>query len=295
MLPALRRSLRLTHATAMVVGIILGASIFIQSSEITRLVPSTRGVMLAWLAAGALTLCGALVCAELSAAFPQTGGVYVFLKQLFSPVLGFLWGWAMFWSVHSGILAAIAVILARYVGYYLPLSEMAIRWVAIGAILFLSLINYLGVKLGSRVQVALTAAKLAAILVMVVVLFWFGGPAHRNLPLKNHAIVPVGLASYGLAVAAGLFAFGGWHMVTYAAGETHDPQRTIPRALLFGTLIVTACYMLLNACYHYVLPLEEVARSRHVAADAMQRTFGAGVGGAMAELVVTTSLESCNG
>src|SRR5437660_591204 len=148
MLPALRRSLRLSHATAMVVGIILGASIFIQSSEITRHVPSTRGVMLAWLAAGALTLCGALVCAELSAAFPQTGGIYVFLKELFSPAPGFLWGWAMFWSVHSGIIAAIAVILARYMGYFLPLGEIAIRWVAMAAIVLLSAINYLGVKSG---------------------------------------------------------------------------------------------------------------------------------------------------
>ena len=144
--PTLRRSIKLPHATAMVVGIIVGASIFTQPSEITRLVPSTFGILLVWLAAGALTLCGALVCAELASVFPHTGGVYVFLKEIFSPVLGFLWGWAMFWSVHSGILAAIAVVLARYVAYFVPLSEVAIRAVAIGAILFLSGINYLGVR-----------------------------------------------------------------------------------------------------------------------------------------------------
>src|SRR5215469_1854721 len=134
MTQALRRSMRLSHATAMVVGIIIGAIVFIQSSEITRLVPTTRGVMVAWLLAGALTLCGALVCAELSAIFPQTGGVYVFLKQIFSPALGFLWGWAMFWSMHSGIVAAIAVVLARYAAYFVPLSEGAIRLAAIAAI-----------------------------------------------------------------------------------------------------------------------------------------------------------------
>src|SRR5215475_14722735 len=130
----------------MVVGIILGVSVFIQSSEITCLVPSTRGVMLAWLAAGALTVCGALVCAELSVLYPQTGGVYVFLKEIFSPALGFHWGWAMFWSVHSGIIAAIAVVLARYVAYFVPIGENGIRGVAIVSILVLSLINYLGVK-----------------------------------------------------------------------------------------------------------------------------------------------------
>src|SRR5215471_10501071 len=143
--PTLRRSMRLAHATSMVVGIILGASIFIQPSEITRLVPNTRGLMLVWLAAGALTLCGALVCAELSSAFPATGGVYVFLKKIFSPAVGFLWGWAMFWVMHSGIIAAIAVVFARYVGYFVPLGDRSTRVVAIAAILLLSVVNYLGV------------------------------------------------------------------------------------------------------------------------------------------------------
>src|SRR5438874_524139 len=262
---ALRRSMRFSHATAMVVGIILGASVFIQSSEITRLVPSTAAVMLAWLAAGALTFCGALVCAELTSAFPQTGGVYVFLRQIFSPALGFLWGWAMFWSIHSGIIAAIAVILARYVAYFVPMGEPAIRAVAI-----------------------------AAILLMVALFFSLGGAAHRTLPVEA-PVEHISVGAYGLAVAAGLFAFGGWHMVTYAAGETHDPERTIPRALLVGTLIVTACYMLLNAGYHYVLPLDEVARSRYVAADAMQRILGAGAGGAIATLVVISAVGSLNG
>src|SRR5215471_8911237 len=126
----LLRSMSLAHATSMVIGIILGASIFLQPSEITRLVPNSRGVMLVWLAAGLLTLCGALVCAELSSAFPDTGGVYVFLKRIF-------------WSVHSGIIAAIAVILGRYAGYFVPLGENGVRGVAIAAILVLSLINYL--------------------------------------------------------------------------------------------------------------------------------------------------------
>jgi basic amino acid/polyamine antiporter, APA family len=284
----------LRHATAMVVGIILGASIFIQSSEITRLVPSTRGAMLAWLAAGALTLCGALVCAELSSAFPQTGGVYVFLSRIFSPALGFLWGWAMFWSIHSGIIAAIAVVLAKYVAYFIPLGETGIRAVAIAAILLLSTINYLGVKFGGAVQVALTAAKVAAIVIMVVAFFWFGGPAHRALPVEAIAahITP---GRYGLAVAAGLFAFGGWHMVTYAAGETRNPERTIPRALLLGTLIVTACYILLNAAYHYVLPLSDVAGSTHVAADAMQRVLGVAAGSVISALVVVSAMGGVNG
>jgi APA family basic amino acid/polyamine antiporter len=295
MRPALRRSIQLPHATAMVVGIIVGASIFIQPSEITRLVPNSFGVVLVWLVAGALTLCGALVCAELASVFPHTGGVYVFLKEIFSPALGFLWGWAMFWSVHSGILAAIAVILARYVAYFVPLSEGSVRAVAIGAIFLLSVINYLGVKLGSAVQLALTAAKLAAIILMVVLLFWFGGAAHGALPAQSASATGTALRSYGLAIAAGLFAFGGWHMVTYAAGETCEPERTIPRALMAGTLIVTACYVLLNAGYLYILPLNEVAHSTRVAAEATGRALGARAGGAIAILVVFSALGALNG
>ncbi|HEY6248788.1 MAG TPA: amino acid permease [Candidatus Angelobacter sp.] len=294
MTQALRRSMRLSHATAMVVGIIVGATVFIQSSEITRLAPTTGGVMIAWLLAGLLTVCGALVCAELSAVFPQTGGVYVFLKQIFSPALGFLWGWAMFWSMHSGIIAAIAVVLARYVAYFLPLKQGAIRLLAMGAILLLSGINYLGIRWGGAVQLVVTAAKLVAVVVLVFLLFWFGGATHRGLPAQA-ATHPASLANYGLAIAAGLFAFGGWHQVTYTAGETQDPERTIPQALLLGTLIVTVCYVLLNAAYQYVLPLSEVAGSAHVAADATQRVLGAGAGSAIAALVVLSAFGSLNG
>jgi APA family basic amino acid/polyamine antiporter len=294
MATALCRSMGLSHATAMVVGIIVGASIFVQPSEITRLVPSSKGLMLAWLAAGALTLCGALVCAELASAFPQTGGVYVFLKRIFSPALAFLWGWAMFWSMHSGIIAAIAVILARYVSYFVPLGEGGIRLFAMAAIVLLSAINYLGVKPGSAVQVGLTAAKLGAIAVLLLLLFLLGGNAHRGLP-PEPAVNRASWAAFGLAVAAGLFAFGGWHMVTYAAGETRDPERTIPRALLLGTAIVTACYMLLNAAYFYVLPLNQVAASTRVAAEATERVLGSRAAGALAIVVMVSAFGALNG
>jgi APA family basic amino acid/polyamine antiporter len=285
----------LSHATAMVVGIIVGSSIFIQPSEITRLVPEERGLMLVWLAAGGLTLCGSLVCAELTSAFPETGGVYVFLKRVFSPAVGFLWGWAMFWTMHSGIIAAIAVVLARYVAYFVPLGETGIRVVAVVAILILSAINYLGVKPGSSVQLVLTVVKVAALAAMVVLLFAFGRTAHGASLSSSMHLPSIPVRSYGLAIAAGLFAFGGWHMVTYAAGETHDPRRTIPRALLAGTLVVTAVYMLANAAYLYVMPLTAVAASKHVASDATKLALGAEVGGMIAVLVVISAAGGLNG
>jgi basic amino acid/polyamine antiporter, APA family len=290
----LRRSMGLPHATAIVIGTILGASIFIQPSEISRLVPSGEGLMLVWLAAGALTLSGALVCAELASAFPSTGGVYVFLRQSISPALGFLWGWAMFWVMHSGIIAAIAVMTARYVSYFIPLGDKGIKAVAAAVILGLSAINCLGVKPGSTVQLVLTSAKLLALAFMLVLLFGFGGEAHRALPLTSLA-PPISLNSYALAVAGGLFAYGGWHMVTYTAGETRDPARTIPRALIIGMGVVTATYMLVNLAYIYVLPLSQVAHSARVAADATEHVLGPRAGGLIAGLVVLSALGALNG
>lgn len=283
----------LTAATSMVVGIIVGASIFVQPSEVTRLVPSRDGVILAWLVSGVLTLCAALVCAELSRLFPETGGVYVFLKQIYSPALGFLWGWTMFFVMHAGILAAIAVVLARYAGYFLGFGDAGVRLLAMAAILFVSFIQYLGVKPGSAVQVTLTAAKICAVALLCALIFILGKTAHHSVALS--ATQPVHFTSFGLAVAAGLFAFGGWHMVSYSAGETHNPERTIPRALIFGVFIVTACYTLLNASYLYVMPLDSVATSARVAADAMERVLGPLGGKAITVVIIVSALGSLNG
>src|SRR5215470_250530 len=289
----LQRSMGLAAATSMVVGIIVGVSIFVQPSEVTRLAANQRGVALVWLLSGVLTLCAALVCAELAWLFPETGGVYVFLKRIYSPALGFLWGWGMFWVMHTGILAAIAVVLARYAGHFFALGEVGVRVLAVAAILVVSVVQYMGVKLGSAVQVGLTAAKLAAIAVICALLFALGGAAHHAIPAE--AQQPVALTKFGLAVAAGLFAFGGWHMLTYTAGEVRDPQRTIPRALVLGVLIVTACYTLLNAAYLYVMPLSQVAQSTRVAADAASRVLGPQSSAAITLVIIVSALGALNG
>jgi len=289
----LKRSIGLGQATAMVVGTIIGASIFVQPSEIARLVPSVPGVFAVWIAAGVLTLFGALCCAELASAFPRTGGVYVFLKETYSPAVGFLWGWAMFWSMHSGIIAAIAVVFARYVGYFVPLGDTGIRLVAIAVILVLSGINYLGVKQGSTLQTIFTLGKviaIAAILVLVVVL---GSPNAA----ATHAVASqeISVGKFALAIAAGLFAFGGWHMVTYTAEETRHPERTIPLALMIGTLSVTACYIALNTAYFYALPLEKVASSTRVAADAAEAVIGRRGGATISAVVIFSTFGAVSG
>ncbi len=282
----LKRSLTLVPTTAIVVGTIIGASIFVQPSEITALVPSLGGVAAIWFAAGVLTFLGALVCAELASAFSRTGGVYVFLNETYSPVVGFLWGWAMFWSMHSGILAAVAVVFARYVAFFVPLGDVGIQLVAAGAILVLSAINYRGVKHGSQLQTAFTIGKVAAIVLMIteglaVAPGDSGGAALAAPQAVDGVAAEVSWTAIIQALIAGLFAFGGWHMVTYAAGETIDPTRTIPRALLIGTVIVTVCYVALNAVYMYVLPLDVVISSTRVAADAAEALVGNVGGGLM--------------
>jgi APA family basic amino acid/polyamine antiporter len=293
----LRRAMGLAPATAMVVGIIVGASIFVQPSLITEEVPSVPGVLLVWCVAGALTLIGSLITAELASAFPRSGGVYVFLSEGYSPAVGFLWGWAMFWSMHSGIVAAIAMIFARYAGTFVPLGDGGLRAVAIGAILLLSAVNLVGVRYGSAVQTAFTAAKLLAVGLIVAAGFLVRVPAADaggGSAATGAGLLGVSAGGFVEALVAGLFAYGGWHMVTYAADETVDPRRTIPRALMAGTLLVTVAYVAMNAAYLRVLPLETVAASSRVAADFADRLVGSGAAW-MSALVVVSTFGAMNG
>ena len=287
----LRSAIGPEQATAMVVGTIIGASIFVQPSSVTGAVPSVIGIIGVWLSAGLLTLGGSLIAAEWAAGCPATGGVYVYLSRAFSPAVGFLWGWAMFWTMHTGIIAAIAMVFARYLGVLVPMSDPTLRLVAAGAVIVLSAVNYVGVRQGSSLQTALTVVKVVAILAVIVLAFAIG-PRAAVPSLASGDVSPRGFL---LAVAAGLFAFGGWHMVTYAAGETIEPQRTIPRALIVGTVIVTGCYVLLNAAYLHVLPVTRVITSTRVAADAADAVLGRGGAVCMTVLVLVSSFGALSG
>ncbi len=290
----LQRSLRLYHAVALVVGTILGASIFVQPSEVTGQVPTLWGTALVWLTAGVVTFLGALVCAELASALPHAGGVYVYLKEAFSPALGFLWGWAMFWTMHSGILAAIALVFARYLGYFVELDGTGTKAVAVLAILFLTAVNVAGVRWGGTLQTFFTAGKLVAVVAIVFVGFVFGARPDTT-DTAPVALPEVSVSAFLLAVSAGLFAFGGWHMVTYSAEETVDAERSIPRALMVGVAIVVGCYLALNAVYFYVLPLATVVSSTRVAADAADAVLGFGGGAAMSALVAFSAFGALAG
>jgi len=195
--------------------------------------------------------------------------------------------------MHSGILAAIAMVFARYVGYFIPLSALSLKVVAASGVTALSALNYRGVREGSRAQMVLTSIKVAAVLAIVAMAFIAGSRA--GTPGAAAAAAPIGASNFLLAVGAGLFAFGGWHMVTYASDETIAPERTIPRALVIGVLLVTVCYISLNAAYLHVLPLDAVIRSRGVAADAAEAVMGSGGKTLAATVVVISTLGALNG
>ena len=288
----LSRSITQLHATALVVGIIIGASIFVQPSVITGAVPTVGGVFAVWVVSGVLTLFGALIAAELASAYPHAGGVYVFLKESFSPAVGFLWGWAMFWTMHTGIIAVIATVFARYFTFFVPTGDAGARAIAVVAVVVLTAINYVGVKQGSIVQTTFTVLKLAAIALIIVVAFTVGPNTSTSSTATGGAL---NFSSFPPAIVAGLFAFGGWHMVTYAAEETRTPERTIPRALLGGVLIVTACYIALNAAYFHVLSPDRIAGSQRVAADAADAVLGRGGAALMSGIVAVSTFGALNG
>lgn len=259
--------------------------------------PTRGGVILAWALAGGLTLLGALVCAELASAFPLTGGIYVFLRDVFSPALGFLWGWAMFWSMHSGIVAAIAMVFARYAGTFVALGDTGTRVVAVLAILVLALVNSLGTRLGTRFQAVITAVKLAAVISIILAGWLLAPELETRLEQVDPLAETAGITLSGLllAVSAGLFAFGGWHIVTYTAEETVDAPRTIPRALQLSIVIVTVCYVGLNFVYLNVLSVAEVIASTRVAADAFGRLVGSWGAEAISGLVMISAFGALNG
>ena len=287
------RAIGLGRATAMVIGTIIGASIFVQPSLVSGQISSTAGVLLVWAAAGALTLIGALVTAELSSAFPRTGGVYVFLREAYSPAVAYLWGWAMFWSMHSGIVAAIATVFARYLGHFVELDDTGTRAAAVGAILALSAVNYVGVRWGSALQTLFTIVKIVAIVAIMVLGAIF---LARGMPIATSAgSDDMSGSAFITAMVAGLFAYGGWHMVTYAAGETKDASTTIPRALIVGTIVVTVAYIAVNAAYLAVLPVERVVASQRVAADFADAVIGGGAGSALSVLVILSALGGMTG
>jgi APA family basic amino acid/polyamine antiporter len=286
----LTRRLSLGDSTAIVVGMMIGGGIFLVPNLVARSVPSMPMVMGLWMFAGAVSLIGALACAELGAAFPATGGQYVFLREAYGPAAAFLCGWSLFTVARTAQVAWLAVVFSIYVGYFVPLGHLASQLLSLGALAGFAWVNYRGVKLGAVIQNTFTITKVAGLLTIVVAALFLGGRAGPHPgPTPVPPVPDVTFSAFGVALIACLLSYDGWVQLSFVAGEIRDPKRNVMRALSLGTLTVAAVYLLANLAYMHVLSISEIAASEHIGADAAARVLG-GAGGSLVSLLILISV-----
>src|SRR6186713_3201496 len=263
-------------ATLLVIGGIIGSGIFLTTGPMAAALPSPTLLILAWVLGSLFAVFGALTYAEMATMFPRSGGVYVFLREAFGPLTGFLYGWATLLVVLAGGTAAVAVGFAEYFSYFFPalssthiIVDIPLRFktlhiarsqcVAASAIAVLGAINYVGVRSGSGTNAVLTIAKIAGLVLLPIfaIVSPQASPAWTPIVPVSEAgsLDPVGvLSAFGVALISVLWAVEGYYFVTYAAGEVRDPKKNLPRALILGLLIVMAIYVIVNLAYLYALP-----------------------------------------
>jgi APA family basic amino acid/polyamine antiporter len=281
----LPRTLGLLDAFSIVVGCVIGGGIFLVPNLIAQNLPSGAWILGTWIFAGVVSFFGALACAELGAAMPSTGGQYVFIREAFGPLAGFLCGWTNFLIARGAQSAWLAVVLAIYISYFRPFGPIASKAIAVGAIAVFTFVNYRGVSLGALVQKSFAAAKLAGILVIAGSAFLFG---HASAT-PAAAPAPITVSSFGVALIACLLAYDGWVQMSFVAGEIKNPRRNILLALGFGIAAAMTVYLLANLAYLRVLSIPEIAASAHVGADAAERVMGP-VGGTVVSIIILLSI-----
>jgi basic amino acid/polyamine antiporter, APA family len=282
----LPRKLGLIDSLSIVVGVTIGAGIFLVPNLIAQELHSVTSILGVWIFAGIISFFGALACAELGAAIPATGGQYVFMREAYGPLIGFLCGWTMFVVARTAQVAWMAVTFSLYVSYFVPLSPLASKLLGIAAISLFTWINYRGVTAGAFVQNVFTFAKVGGLLLIIGSVFLFGGKA---APAATGAVGGFSISAFGVALIASLLAFDGWVQLSFVAGEIRDPQRNVHRALALGSIACIVIYLLANIAYLRVLSIPEIAASLHVGANAAERVMGH-YGGALVSLIILTSI-----
>ncbi len=257
------RGLDLGATTALVVGTIIGTGVFLKTARMAQAAGTPALVLLAWVAAGLLSLAGALSYAELGAMLPDAGGEYVYLRAAYGDLPAFLFGWMRLAVGSTGSIASFGAAFATFLSALVHLNTVwAQRLVAVGVILLFTGINCLRVTIGGRVQAALTLAKVLAIGSIAIGVFFFAPTATwEHLRAPAGAAGWCGLRAFGAAMLAALWAFDGWNNMPMAAGEVREPGRNIPRGLIFGMAIVLLVYGVLNLAYFYALPIDAIASS----------------------------------
>ncbi len=289
----LKREFNLLDTTMISVGSMIGSGIFLVPASIALFVHSPSWSIAAWIIGGIVSLFGALSIAELGTMYPNAGGLYVYLKEAYGPMWGFLYGWSAFAVIRTASISAVAVGFATYLGYFVPLSTLGINSVAIISIVALTMINCLGVKSGAIVQNVLTLVKIGTLAIVAVLGIFYGSSSNFStgglgeIPLANMA------GPFGLALVAVLWAYDGWIQTTFVAGEVKEPQKNIPRALIISTVLVIVIYVTVNLAYMATLSIDKISQSTLVLSDMITVVVGT-TGAALAAIAVIISTLGCN-
>ena len=283
--PQLARDLGVGAATAIVVGTIIGSGIFLVPAEMTQAVGSAKLVYLAWIVGGLLSFAGALTYAELGAMKPQSGGEYVYVRDAYGPLWGFLYGWTWFLIAKPASIATITTGIVRILGTFPAFSFFSTEFLhapialnygqlaAILAAILISVLNYLGVKKAGEFQLIFTILKVAIILGIIAICFSASQGTWHNFA-GDFVGAKGGIAGFFAALVAALWAYDGWNDLNMVAEEVRQPERNIPIALIAGVAIVGALYIMVNAAVQYVLPVDTIAISQRPASDAIAVVLG---------------------
>lgn len=292
----LQASLRFWDATAIVVGCVIGVGVFRVAAPIAEHVATPGLVMLVWLVGGLLSFCGALCFAELGAAYPKSGGDYVYLSKAYGPTVGFLFGWTKLFVERIGTIAILGHVFAEYLGYLVPSGTLGIKLCATLGVAALTAANIVGLHLGKQLQNVLTLMKVAALLAIVGI-GWFHPPVALGLeqPIWPERFTPQSLQAFGVALVFVIWTYGGWNEVTYVAEEVQDPKRTLPASILWGVGAITILYLAVHWVYLKFVPLAAMPEKPLIAAEVMEAMLGP-LGAAVTALMVACSaLGACNG
>lgn len=292
----LRKELNVFDAGAVVVGTIIGSGIFLLPSLVAAQVDSFGAVLLIWVLGGLLTLFGAMSLAELGSIYPGTGGVCTYLQHAYGPLPAFLYAWALLVMIHSGSIAALGVAFGLYSEQVLHLNRVEEKACAVIVILALTSVSCLGIRGGKLVQNVIAVAKIGGLAALILVLAIKGSrPIHffeAGAPTTSH---PFSFAGFGVALIAVLWAYEGWHVVSFIAGEMKAPKVDLPRSLFFGTAIVSVIFVAANFSYYHTLSAIEIRNSNAVAALAIRTAVGPFASNSLSLLILVSVLGSMNG
>lgn len=292
----LHRTLTLRDLILIVIGTVIGSGIFLVPGAVLRQTGGSVGVaLLVWLAAGVLSLLGALTYGEMGAAKPDAGGLYVYLRDALGPLPAFLYGWTMFFVMATGSCATLAVAFTNYLGQFVTLPPIAGKAVSVLMIFVVMIINVRGTRQGANVQGVATAIKVAAILVMSVLLIAVGHGFASTPTLWPAQWSGSLFAGIGLAMIGVLWAYEGWQYVTFSAGETKDPQRIFPLGIGVGTALLIGIYVIANVGYVAALGADGAMKSERIAAESMAALFGPAAGKVIAAIILVSMFSAANG